>query len=214
MDFESVKKKADRIQPTMENVTPDPEKVSGSDIPVVDDPKTWTFDELANTGSVLNDSPQMTQTSAPDQKVAEKSAKPSESGVATAKMVVKLFEKVLNAVSEHKHGMTLEQIGAGISEKDINTASALAGESIDSGLLPKPSPLFNLIILSLFIFGYPIYRVTTYAPIKPKKTPSPERVPSPMQSTPEFSDALPDINPRTGKPYVRGKYNMGKKKRR
>jgi hypothetical protein len=125
--------------------------------------------------------------------------------IAGVKAVGRLFEKVLDEVCYAKHGMRLEDIGANINEKDLNLASELTGEAMETGELPKMPSWLTLVILVALIFAYPTYKVFAFKPYVPNQKPSP--VPA-MASELKLKE---DVNPRTGKPYVRGKYNRKKK---
>lgn len=199
MEFENLIKEAESVKE--KEIIPEVETKP----PVVEDVKQeqgFTFDEFSR---------QMPPEQAlgggngnvPPPQPPPKASKPVS--IAGVKAVGRLFEKVLDEVCYAKHGMRLEDIGANINEKDLNLASELTGEAMESGELPKMPSWLTLVILVALIFAYPTYKVFAFKPYNPNQNPTP--VP-PMASEVKLKE---DINPRTGKPYVRGKYNRKKK---
>lgn len=196
MEIQQLVEKAEKVP--MEDVTPKIEKPVDVKPDLTDKPDSWSFDDLA-----MNQSNPASQIyNAIDDK--PKPDKKSVSGVASTKMIARLFEKILNAVCEYKHGLTLDDIGAGLNEKDINLASELAGEGMDRGELPKIPTWVSLVVLILLIFAFPTYKVLTFKPKVSRNVPNPSMMGM-------VNDSIPELRP-DGKPYKRGKYKPRKPK--
>lgn len=196
MEFEKLVKDASSVK--MTDVTPNVEKLPNPDEQVKQE-SGFKFDEFNPSAPNPEPLSGMPPIGSPPP------SKPKVTSVAGVKAVGRLFEKVLDEVCYYKHGLRLEDIGANINDKDLNLASELTGEAMDNGELPKMPPWLTLVILVALIFAYPTYKVFAF---KMPKQASP--VP-PMTAGIDFSQPDVDINPRTKKPYVRGKYNRKKK---
>lgn len=196
MDFENLLKESDAVK--MEDVTPNVESIPTPD-EQVKQTSGFRFDEM--TGG--SPEPQPNGGAVPPPPTPKSASKPVS--IAGIKATGRLFEKVLDELCRYKHGVSLDDIGATINEKDLNLASELTAEAMEQGELPKIPSWLTLVILVSLIFAYPTYKVFTFKPYKPT-TPTP-----PMTGGIDFSQPDQEINPRTKKPYVRGKYNRKKK---
>lgn len=210
MEFTELQKDAEAIP--FKDVTPaiqDPEATPAKDSP--DTGKGFSFAEFAEKTPILGSQTSQngqggTQTPPTGENKPQTPKKPQ--GVAGFKAIGRVFEKVLNELCQQRHGMTLDAIGAGIEDKDLNLASDLYGEGSERGELPQIPSWITLVALIALIFAYPTYRVFTYKPASRVHKPQPVTT---GMSASDFVDPGVEINPRTGKPYVRGKYNRVKR---
>lgn len=183
----------------MQEVTPNPETI-GVDIPEPEAKKSFSFEDIVNNAEKkTQDVPpgQMGQTVKPEN---------PKQHIAGFEAIARVFEKGLDEFAKWRHGVTLEDIGAQVDDKDMKRASDIYGEGAANGSLPVIPEWLVLIALLALIFGFTAYKVISYAPGKVARPKS--------SSITDGVNLHEDINPRTGQPYTRGRYNKQSRKRK
>lgn len=209
--FKNVTPDVDKLPPTQEAPPPPPENGKPPD-------KGFTFEEFVASGSFAGAQAQPNgQSGATGQPVTgSQPTQPNpQAGITGFKAIGRIFEKVLDEVCISKHGLHLKDIGASIANDDLKLASELYGEGASKGELPVIPPVVTLIALIALIFAYPTYKVFTFEKSR-ELSRIVDNISEKVVTANVTKDDLMDngINPRTKKPYVRGKYNTNPKRRR
>lgn len=193
----------------MQDVTPQVQaETIPADAPVQEEPEKkkrgFTFDEVLSDSQPVSDLGGSQVSPTPQN--APKTP-PKASGVAGFKAIGRVFEKVLEEVCQYKHGVDLETIGAKVNDKDLNMASELYGEGAERGELPKIPNWITLIAFVGLIFAFPIYKVMTYEPVRPRRAVPSIASRDDLDAIANASDDAPyGINPRNGQPYKKAPY--------
>ena len=132
------------------------------------------------------------------------------------KAIGRVFEKALDELCRYKHGVSIDEIGAGINDRDLNMAADLYGEGAEKGELPTIPTWVILLALIGLIFAFPVYKVMTFTPVRPKRQTT-DSVLSPIAddaaAIASMNESAPwGINPRTKRPYKRPPYDKSGKK--